>query len=195
MSLSSWFRDYVYIPLGGNRPVLEGRLVWNLFVVWSLTRALAQGKLDVCCLLGSVVLRAAEFLKSSSGGKTLARLPGIVRLLPVRAACRAHRVDLLPGPSLPYAFSFLRALFVPGMGAPDALSWLALYPAIRRAAGALPAAVHESRYVQFWAALGKTRRDAPVGCSFLLVVLGLSVLSMAGSGCRRSSTRSFRRRV
>ena len=36
ISLSLWFRDYVYIPMGGNR-VSEGRWVWNLFVVWLLT--------------------------------------------------------------------------------------------------------------------------------------------------------------
>ena len=35
-SLGSWFRDYVYIPLGGNR-VSRGRWVRNLFVVWALT--------------------------------------------------------------------------------------------------------------------------------------------------------------
>lgn len=36
MSLSSWFRDYVYIPLGGNR---KGTilLVRNVFIVWALT--------------------------------------------------------------------------------------------------------------------------------------------------------------
>ena len=36
ISLSSWFRDYVYIPLGGNR---VNKLKWlrNLFVVWFLT--------------------------------------------------------------------------------------------------------------------------------------------------------------
>lgn len=36
ISLGSWFRDYVYIPLGGNRC---GRIrhVFNLFVVWALT--------------------------------------------------------------------------------------------------------------------------------------------------------------
>jgi len=36
MSLSSWFKDYVYIPLGGNR---VGKLKWirNLFIVWFLT--------------------------------------------------------------------------------------------------------------------------------------------------------------
>ena len=36
MSLGSWFRDYVYIPLGGNR-VSKLRHVFNIFVVWFLT--------------------------------------------------------------------------------------------------------------------------------------------------------------
>ena len=36
ISLSSWFRDYVYIPLGGNR-VRPGRHALNLMLVWMLT--------------------------------------------------------------------------------------------------------------------------------------------------------------
>lgn len=36
MSLGSWFRDYVYIPLGGNR-VSRMRHLFNIFVVWMLT--------------------------------------------------------------------------------------------------------------------------------------------------------------
>ncbi|MBQ6733849.1 MAG: MBOAT family protein [Lachnospiraceae bacterium] len=36
ISLGTWFRDYVYIPLGGSRTG-KGRQVLNLFVVWSLT--------------------------------------------------------------------------------------------------------------------------------------------------------------
>jgi len=36
MSLGSWFRDYVYIPLGGNR-VSKGRWVFNTLAVWLLT--------------------------------------------------------------------------------------------------------------------------------------------------------------
>lgn len=36
MSLSSWFRDYVYIPLGGNR-VGPLRQALNLLIVWGLT--------------------------------------------------------------------------------------------------------------------------------------------------------------
>ena len=36
ISLGSWFRDYVYIPLGGSR-VSAPRWVFNFFVVWMLT--------------------------------------------------------------------------------------------------------------------------------------------------------------
>lgn len=36
ISLSSWFRDYVYIPLGGNRRGTP-RTIFNILVVWSLT--------------------------------------------------------------------------------------------------------------------------------------------------------------
>lgn len=37
MSLGSWFRDYVYIPLGGSRVKTKRRLIFNLFIVWLLT--------------------------------------------------------------------------------------------------------------------------------------------------------------
>lgn len=36
MSLGTWFRDYIYIPLGGNRVSLP-RHILNMFIVWFLT--------------------------------------------------------------------------------------------------------------------------------------------------------------
>ncbi|MBR5535649.1 MAG: MBOAT family protein [Clostridia bacterium] len=36
ISLGSWFRDYVYIPMGGNR-VGKTRLFINIFTIWMLT--------------------------------------------------------------------------------------------------------------------------------------------------------------
>lgn len=36
MSLGSWFRDYVYIPLGGNR-VSKIKWIRNILIVWALT--------------------------------------------------------------------------------------------------------------------------------------------------------------
>ena len=58
ISLSTWFRDYLYIPLGGNRVSSKAKLVRNLFVVWLLTGVwhganwtfLAWGLLYFCLL-------------------------------------------------------------------------------------------------------------------------------------------------
>ena len=36
ITLSTWFKDYVYIPLGGSRHKLP-RVILNTFIVWSLT--------------------------------------------------------------------------------------------------------------------------------------------------------------
>lgn len=36
ISLSTWFRDYIYIPLGGNRKGTV-RMFFNMFIVWGLT--------------------------------------------------------------------------------------------------------------------------------------------------------------
>lgn len=36
ITLSTWFKDYVYIPLGGSRRKLP-RVILNTFIVWSLT--------------------------------------------------------------------------------------------------------------------------------------------------------------
>ena len=37
ISLQTWFKDYIYIPLGGSRVNSKARLVFNIFVVWFLT--------------------------------------------------------------------------------------------------------------------------------------------------------------
>jgi alginate O-acetyltransferase complex protein AlgI len=37
ISLSTWFRDYVYFPLGGSQVASQQRLILNLLIVWFLT--------------------------------------------------------------------------------------------------------------------------------------------------------------
>ena len=46
ITLSSWFRDYIYIPLGGNR---KGLLIQirNILIVWALTRSMAWSILEL----------------------------------------------------------------------------------------------------------------------------------------------------
>ena len=74
MSLGSWFRDYVYIPLGGNR-VSKGRWVFNILVVWMLT-GLWHGAAWNFVLWG---LLYAAFLLLERFVPALQKLPALLR--------------------------------------------------------------------------------------------------------------------
>lgn len=76
ISLSSWFRDYVYIPLGGNR-VSKIKHIRNLLIVWFLTGLWhgAAWNFVAWGLYYGVILIIEKYLLSS----VLDRLPDIVR--------------------------------------------------------------------------------------------------------------------
>ena len=74
MSLGSWFRDYVYIPLGGNR-VSKKRWVFNILTVWMLT-GLWHGAAWNFVLWG---LLYAAFLLLEKWVPGLQKLPGLLR--------------------------------------------------------------------------------------------------------------------
>ena len=76
ISLSSWFRDYVYIPLGGNR-VGKWRMFCNLFAVWFLTGLWhgANWNFILWGLYNLVLL----LLEKAFLGKLLERLPALFR--------------------------------------------------------------------------------------------------------------------
>ena len=74
ISLGSWFRDYVYIPLGGNR-VGKGKWVRNILTVWMLT-GLWHGAAWNFVLWG---LLFAALLLAEKALPGLQRLPGVLR--------------------------------------------------------------------------------------------------------------------
>ncbi len=74
MSLGSWFRDYVYIPMGGNR-VSRNRWVFNILTVWILTGAW-HGAAWNFVLWG---LLYAVFLLIEKWVPALQKLPDILR--------------------------------------------------------------------------------------------------------------------
>ena len=78
MSLSAFFRDYVYIPLGGSRRGMP-RTLLNLFIVWSLT-GLWHGA-SITFVLWGVYYFVFLALEKLFLGEWLKRLPSAVSWL------------------------------------------------------------------------------------------------------------------
>ena len=121
MTLSTWFRDYVYIPLGGNR---VSRLKWvrNLLAVWLLTGFWhgASWNFVIWGLFFGVLLIIEKLFL----GKVLDRLPSVLRhiyvLLAVVISFVIFNADDMSG-----ALVNLRGMF--GLNGVPLISFDALY--------------------------------------------------------------------
>lgn len=111
MSLGTWFRDYVYFPLGGSRVKSKLRLVFNLAVVWLATGVWhgASWNFILWGVLYGVVLIFEKLLnlpKRLPGHKVPAALYQCFTMLMVLFGWVLFRaVDL------PSAVNYLRAMF------------------------------------------------------------------------------------
>ena len=76
ISLSSWFKDYVYIPLGGNRKGTK-ILIRNILIVWTLTGIWhgASWNFVIWGLLFGIIL----IIEKLWLGKFIEKLPTIIR--------------------------------------------------------------------------------------------------------------------
>ena len=107
ISLSTWFRDYVYIPLGGNR-CSKLKHMRNIFVVWLLT-GLWHGAAWTFVLWGlwfCLLLLGEKFL----WGKHLEKLPSLIRWAYTMFAVILSWV-LFRSVDLGQAWAYLRAMF------------------------------------------------------------------------------------
>ncbi len=112
ISLSRWFRDYLYIPLGGNR-VSPSRVYVNLFIVFVLC-GFWHGASWNFVVWGVI-----------HGGFLVVERLGLARGLEVRAAWVGHVYTLLVvvtawvffrAEDLPYALQYLEAMYGFGQG-------------------------------------------------------------------------------
>ncbi len=76
ISLSTWFREYVYIPLGGNRKGLK-RQCLNLLIVWMLTGLWHGASMNF--VLWGLYYAQLLILEKLFFGKLLERLPRLLR--------------------------------------------------------------------------------------------------------------------
>ena len=106
MSLGSWFRDYVYIPLGGNR-VSAPRPLLNILVVWMLTGFWHGAAWNFVIwglyFAGLLILEKIWLLKSLEGKPVIGHLY-------VTAAVAVSFV-IFDASDLQQAFSYLKAMF------------------------------------------------------------------------------------
>lgn len=106
MSLGSWFRDYVYIPLGGNR-VSAPRHLLNILVVWMLTGFWHGAAWNFVIwglyFAGLLILEKIWLLKSLEGKPVIGHFY-------VTAAVTVSFV-IFDASDLQQAFSYLKAMF------------------------------------------------------------------------------------
>ena len=76
ISLGSWFREYMYIPLGGNR-VSKPRLYFNLFLVWAATGIWHGASWNF--LIWGLYFAVLVILEKAFLGKLLKKLPALLQ--------------------------------------------------------------------------------------------------------------------
>ena len=121
MSLGTWFREYVYIPLGGNR-VSKNRKRLNLLIVWALTGFWHGASFNF--LFWGLYYAAILMLEKEFYGKYLEKCTSFVRV--------AYSLFLViigwvffARNTISDAFSYLGAMF--GIGASGFVDASALY--------------------------------------------------------------------
>ena len=109
MSLGSWFRDYLYIPLGGNR-VSKGRHIINIFAVWLFTGFWhgASWNFILWGVFFGVLLLIEKFWLLKALNKSVV----LSRVYILLAALLSFVVFQIP--TLPEAFSYIGGMFGAG---------------------------------------------------------------------------------
>ncbi len=107
MTLSSWFRDYVYIPLGGNR-VSTLKHIRNIFIVWILTGLWhgASWNFIIWGLYFGIILIIEKYFLN----KVLEKLPKVIRIIYTLFIVMISFI-IFSSDNLSSAFTIIKGLF------------------------------------------------------------------------------------
>ena len=177
ISLGAWFRDYVYIPLGGSR-VGTLKNIRNLFVVWALTGIWhgANWTFVFWGLYYGVLLAAEKYLMKD----LLERIPMAIRRVTTLLLVVIGWVFFF-SPSIGSAFDWLGAMF--GITEAGFADGFALY---HLASGWLPLLIAAFGACPLGARIGdRISRMGPIGAAvsavWWAVLLCLSIAGMMSS--------------
>ncbi|MCL2081308.1 MAG: MBOAT family protein [Oscillospiraceae bacterium] len=109
ISLSTWFRDYVYIPLGGSRRGAARRTL-NLLAVWFLTGLWHGARWNF--VLWGLYYFALLSLEKLIPARTLEKIPSILRRLAVLLLVLVGWV-FFRADGISAAIDYLRVMFTP----------------------------------------------------------------------------------
>ena len=129
ISLSSWFKEYVYIPLGGNRCKIA-KQIRNILVVWMLTGIWHGANWNYVlwgCYYGALLLIEKLVLK-----KVLNRLPGIIQRIYTMFFVVIGWI-IFKCEDMAYGISYLKAMFGgfgQGLWNPPNMAYIAFYAVI-----------------------------------------------------------------
>ncbi|HCN58845.1 MAG TPA: membrane-bound O-acyltransferase family protein [Exiguobacterium sp.] len=172
ISLGSWFRDYVYIPLGGNR-MSPWKQYRNLGIVWMLT-GLWHGASWTFVAWGAYyglwIMLEKAFL-----GKILARVPVLATIWTL--------VLVLVGwvffrsTTFPEAITYMQAMFVPDVLWDDRASYQLVQNGVILALACLAATPIPKRIGErFVESSGKIGQTVQYGYAMVLLFLATSAL-------------------
>lgn len=147
ISLSTWFRDYLYIPLGGNR-CAHWKHIRNILVVWALTGLWHGAAWNFLCwgLYFGLLLLGEKY----GWGRILERAPAALRHLYAMVLIVVSWVLFRAG-TLDYAVRFLQAMagFAQG-GLTDGRTTYYLLEFRWELLLAIPAAMPVKSWLQNW---------------------------------------------
>lgn len=123
ISLSTWFREYVYIPLGGNR-CSGGRNMVNLMIVWTLTGMWHGAAWNF--IVWGVYYGALLVMEKYVWGASLDQFPSPVRRIYSLVLILIGWVFFF-SPSIGYALRYLAAMFGGGAGIADRGAWFIIF--------------------------------------------------------------------
>lgn len=112
ISLSTWFKEYVYIPLGGNR-VKTPRVLLNLMIVWLLTGLWhgAAWNFIIWGVFYGILLIIEKYVLS----KVVNKIPSFIRHIITLIIVMIGWV-FFSAPNLSEALSYIAAMFGGGSG-------------------------------------------------------------------------------